>query len=324
MDRLLIKTVRANGADELAELEKMKRRAGERSRGAEDAVQAIIKDVRERGDAALEDIGRRFDGGFPERFEVGRHEMERAFEAADADFRDALIRADANIRHYHERQAAEGYEISKPGIVLGQTVRGLDRVGLYVPGGTASYPSTVLMNGVPAKLAGVKELIVATPPSAAWGEGGAAPGANPDILAAAFIAGADRIFLMGGAQAIAALALGTGKIPRVDKIVGPGNIYVATAKRLLYGAVDIEMVAGPSEILVMADGSANPAYIAADMLSQAEHDADSAAVLLTTCEKVAERAAAELEVQLGRLERRATARAALLSLRSRAADHLRA
>ncbi|MDR0424307.1 MAG: histidinol dehydrogenase [Clostridiales Family XIII bacterium] len=303
MDKRIIKIIRANGRDELAEFEKMEKRAGERDRGAEEAVRAIIQDIRENGDEALKKYSLRFDGGLPERFEIGREEMEAAFEAADAEFKGALSRAAANIRAYHERQRIEGYEISRPGVRVGQTVRGLDRVGLYVPGGTAAYPSTVLMNGIPAKLAGVRELIVATPPQAL--------GANPDILAAAYLAGVDKVLLMGGAQAVAALAYGTGAVPRVDKIVGPGNIYVAMAKRLLFGQVDIEMIAGPSEILIMADGTAEAAYLAADMLSQAEHDSNSAAILLTTDEGVAERTAQQLEEQLEGLERRETAEASI-------------
>ncbi|MDR0570334.1 MAG: histidinol dehydrogenase [Clostridiales Family XIII bacterium] len=307
----MIKICKANGRDELEILEKLGQRSAASDDGISEAVRAILKNVRENGDAALREYSERFDGGWPKRLEVGREEMESAFEATDGAFRDALIRASSNIRRYHEKQRTEGYEISeKEGVVLGQVSRGLDRVGLYVPGGTAAYPSTVLMNGIPAKLAGVGELIMATPPARA-GAAETAFGANRDILAAAFLAGADRLFLMGGAQAIAALAYGTETVPRVDKIVGPGNIYVATAKRLLYGVVDIDMIAGPSEILIMADSRANPAFIAADMLSQAEHDSDAAAVLLTTDEGVAERTVAELAAQAGKLGRREIIEASL-------------
>jgi histidinol dehydrogenase len=236
----------------------------------------------------------------------------------DAGVRGALERAAANIRSYHEHQAAGGYEMEGPaGSVMGQTVRGLERVGLYVPGGRASYPSTVMMNAIPAKIAGVEDLVMVTPPrvgasgfaraeaSVPGGTGapvsvaGAGIGADISVLAAAYIAGVDRVILVGGAQAVAALAFGTESVPRVDKIVGPGNVYVATAKRQLFGVVDIDMVAGPSEILILADDSAEPRFVAADLLSQAEHDPQAAAVLLTTDDRLAKAVAAEIERQLG-------------------------
>jgi histidinol dehydrogenase len=306
-----IQIIKADGATEYAALKKIEERADARDRETEETVRSILRDVRENGDAALRAYGLRFDGGCPDEIEVGRAAFSAALEAADPAFRAALERSAANIRRYHERQIREGYEIRGEGVTLGQTVRGLARVGLYVPGGTAAYPSTVLMNAIPAKLAGVSELIAVTPP-AVIGEGeDARPAANPDILAAASVAGVDRLFLTGGAQAIAALAYGTESIPRVDKIVGPGNVFVATAKKLLFGRVDIDMIAGPSEILVMADAAASPAYIAADMLSQAEHDRNAAAILLTTSAETAAAAAAELARQSQNLPRNEIARASL-------------
>ena len=216
----------------------------------------------------------------------------------DPDFIAALEKAADNIRAFHQRQKQEGWSFTtEQGCLLGQRVRGLHRVGIYVPGGTAAYPSTVLMNTIPARIAGVGEIVMVTPPPK--------PGLNNrEILAAAKVAGVDRVFTVGGAQAIAALAYGTESIPRVDKIVGPGNIYVATAKRLLYGVVDIDMVAGPSEILVLADHTANPVYLAADLLSQAEHDRLASAILITTDRSIAERTAEELSRQAEKLSRR--------------------
>ncbi|MDR2770732.1 MAG: histidinol dehydrogenase [Clostridiales Family XIII bacterium] len=306
-----IRIVKADGAAEYAALERMEARADARDRETEETVREILRAVRENGDDALRAYGLRFDGGLPERMELGRADFEAALAAANPAFRGALERAAANIRRYHERQICEGYELKAEGATLGQTVRGLARVGLYVPGGTAAYPSTVLMNGIPAKLAGVSELIVVTPPARVGAGPAARYEANADILAAACVAGVDRLFLTGGAQAVAALACGTESIPRADKIVGPGNIFVATAKRLLYGKVDIDMIAGPSEILVLADADASPAYIAADMLSQAEHDRNAAAVLLTTSADTAAATAAELERRLCGLPRSEIARASL-------------
>jgi histidinol dehydrogenase len=308
---MTVQIIKADGAAEFAALKKMETRADARDHETEETVLAIIRGVRENGDAALREYGRSFDGACPPRLEVDRRELAAALEAADPGFRGALERAAANIRRYHERQICEGYEFGADGVTLGQTVRGLVRVGLYVPGGTAAYPSTVLMNGIPAKLAGVSELIMVTPPAVTREGDGTRCAANPDILAAACIAGVDRLFLTGGAQAVAALACGTESIPRVDKIVGPGNIFVATAKRLLFGRVDIDMIAGPSEILVMADAAASPAYIAADMLSQAEHDRNAAALLLTLSAETAEKTATELERRLQSLKRSEIARASL-------------
>jgi histidinol dehydrogenase len=308
---MTIRIIEANGEAEREALKRLETRADERDRETEERVSAILRDVRENGDAALFKYGLRFDGGRPRRLEADRGAAAAAFAAADPAFRGALERAAANIRRYHERQVPEGYEIKDGGVTLGQTVRGLTRVGLYVPGGTAAYPSTALMNGIPAKLAGVSELIMVTPPVVTGTGEDAICSANPDILAAAHIAGVDRLFLTGGAQAVAALAYGTESVPRVDKIVGPGNIFVAAAKRLLFGRVDIDMIAGPSEILVVADEGAEPSYIAADMLSQAEHDGNAAAVLLTTSARVARETASELERLLRGLARSEIARASL-------------
>ena len=217
---------------------------------------------------------------------------------ADPAFVEALLNAIENITDFHQRQKSQSFVNAKAdGCIMGQKVRGLDKVGLYVPGGTAAYPSSVLMNAVPAKIAGVKEIIMVTPPLK-----DGTP--NKDILVAAGLCGVDRVFMSGGAQAIAALAYGTEEIPKVDKIVGPGNIYVATAKKLLYGVVDIDMVAGPSEILVMADETAKPKFVAADLMSQAEHDRLASAILVTTSEKLADETIAEIERQMEYLERK--------------------
>ena len=240
----------------------------------------------------------KFDGKVPETIEVPRDEINDALTNADPEFVDALLNAMENISDFHNRQKQQGFiNPLENGVILGQRVRGLERVGLYVPGGTAAYPSSVLMNAVPAKIAGVKEIVMVTPPSKDGKP-------NPDILVAAAIAGVDRVFLLGGAQAVAALAFGTQTIPKVDKIVGPGNIYVATAKKLLYGTVDIDMIAGPSEILVVADETAEPKNLAADLMSQAEHDRLASAILLTTSETVAQKTVEEIKRQAAKLSRK--------------------
>ncbi|MDR2157562.1 MAG: histidinol dehydrogenase [Clostridiales Family XIII bacterium] len=304
----MIRTIRADGRTEFDAIARIGSRGGTPDADTERTVREILANVKEKGDAAVRAYGLAFDGFVPERPVIGREEMRIAFEAAAPGFREAIVRAADNIKRYHEKQIPAGYEQeSQNGVLLGQIVRGLSRVGLYVPGGTAAYPSTVLMNAIPAKLAGVEDLIMATPPSAQ----GETIGANPNILAAAFVAGVDRAILIGGAQAAAALAYGTETVPKVDKIVGPGNVFVAAAKRLLFGIVDIDMIAGPSEILIIADAHANPAFIAADLLSQAEHDADAASILLTTEEDLADRVGTALNAQLERLERRETARASI-------------
>ena len=294
----MIQIVKADGRAELALLEAMNARSGQVDKAVTAQVQAIIDDVQQRGDDAVREYTLRFDGSCPDCFEVPKAQLVKAAAETDPDFYRSLELAAKNIRAYHQKQLREGYRIQKEnGVVLGQRIRPLARVGLYVPGGTAAYPSSVLMNAIPAKLAGVGELVMVTPP----GKDGRP---NPDILAAAAVAGVDRLFLIGGAQAVAALALGTQTVPRVDKIVGPGNIYVATAKKLLYGRVDIDMIAGPSEILIVADSSANPAFLAADLMSQAEHDPLASAILLTTDQKIAKATREELIKQSASLSRK--------------------
>lgn len=265
-------------------------------------VTEIIRNVRERGDAALREYTERFDHATPESLTVTSGEMEEALSSVEPAFLAVLEKAAANIRKFHSRQVRNSFIINdEPGVIMGQKIIPVDRAGLYVPGGTAVYPSTVLMDVIPAKIAGVREVILATPP----GRDGKI---NPAILAAARTAGADRIVKIGGAQAIAALAYGTESVPRVDKIVGPGNAYVAEAKRQVYGTVAIDMIAGPSEILVAADGKANPAHLAADLLSQAEHDRVASAVLVTDSPELAQKVQDELEKQLSQLERYEIAR----------------
>jgi len=273
----------------------------------EETVAAILADVRTCGDEALLAYCRKFDGaGEDFSLEVTGEEFDAAFEAVGPKFVGVLERAAANIRDFHERQVRSSFIVScpeKPGVIMGQKVVPLDKVGLYVPGGTAAYPYSVLMNAVPAKIAGVKEIVIVTP-----SKGGKI---NPVILAAAKIAGVDRVFKVGGAQAIAALAFGTETIPAVDKITGPGNAYVAEAKKQVYGRVAIDMIAGPSEILVVADSTCNPKYVAADMLSQAEHDKMASAVLVTDSMDLARAVSDELERQIPLLPRQEIARASI-------------
>jgi histidinol dehydrogenase len=263
-------------------------------------VQAIVADVRARGDAALLDYTRRFDGADlrAEALAVTPKEIKAAYAAADEAWVAAMRRAAARITAFHEKQRQRTWIDFDPDLALGQMVRPLRRVGVYVPGGTAAYPSSVLMNVLPARVAGVGQVVMVTPPAASGAVN------NPLTLVAADIAGVDVIYKVGGAQAVAALAFGTATIPRVDKIVGPGNIYVANAKREVFGHVGIDMVAGPSEVLVIADGSARAAWVAADMLSQAEHDPLAAAVLATDSEALAHEVAAELARQASVLPRR--------------------
>ena len=273
--------------------------------GVEDIVADIIADVRKNGDAALYKYCEKFDKAKLSSLLVSEEEINEAFESVDEKFIDILKRAKANIVKFHEKQVRNSFIINdEKGIVMGQKIIPVDRAGLYVPGGTAAYPSTVLMDSVPAKIAGVKELVMVTPPSA---DGKV----NPVILAAAKIAGVDKIFKVGGSQAIAALAYGTESIPKVDKIVGPGNAFVAEAKKQVYGVVSIDMIAGPSEILVVADGKSNPAYVAADLLSQAEHDKMASAVLVTDSEELARNVSDELEKQIPLLDRAEIARASI-------------
>ena len=294
----MIQVVKADGIQERALLSQLKNRSEEVDRKVTVAVTEIIDAVRAKGDEAVREYTLKFDGKCPEQFEISKADMQRALDEADPEFVASLQRAKENIVDFHRRQKHQSFIDAKAnGVILGQRIRGLHRVGLYVPGGTAAYPSSVLMNAIPAKVAGVKEIVMITPPLKTGG-------ANPDILVAAAIAGVDRVFLAGGAQAVAALAYGTESIPRVDKIVGPGNIYVATAKRLLYGTVDIDMVAGPSEILIMADENAPAPFVAADLMSQAEHDVLASAILLTTSERLAQQVVEEVKSQSESLSRK--------------------
>lgn len=274
------------------------------SSGVEETVSVIIKNVKEKKDSALLEYCAKFDGTAPEYLEVSQNEVQEAFDSIDEKFISILRKAAENITAFHRRQVCNSFILNETnGIVIGQKVIPLDKVGLYVPGGTATYPSSVLMNGLPAKLAGVKEIIMVTP--AKNGQ------INPIILVAAKIAGVDKIFKIGGAQAVAALAYGTETIPKVDKIVGPGNAFVAEAKKQVFGMVDIDMIAGPSEILVVADKTCNPKYVAADMLSQAEHDKMASAVLVTDCPELAEAVSLEIERQLALLPREEIARTSI-------------
>ena len=288
----------ADGITEKTLLQNLRQRSGEIDKKVTTAVTDILENVKARGDEAVREYTVKFDGRCPEQTEITRQQMEEAVAQADPRFVQALRNAMENIRAFHSRQKQQSFIDAQPnGVLMGQRIRGLKRVGLYVPGGTAAYPSSVLMNAIPAKIAGVEEVIMVTPPL----KDGSA---NPDILTAAALAGVDRIFLMGGAQAVGALAYGTETIPKVDKIVGPGNIYVATAKRILYGTVDIDMIAGPSEILVMADSTANPKFLAADLMSQAEHDVLASSILLTTDQAIAEATLQELKRQMETLSRK--------------------
>ena len=271
----------------------------------EEIVTGIIQNVRTQGDAALFEYTKKFDKAELSSLLVTEEEIKEALACVEERFINILKKAAANIRKFHERQVRNSFIINdEDGIVIGQKVIPVDRAGLYVPGGTAAYPSTVLMDSIPAKIAGCKEVVIVTPPNA---EGKI----NPVILAAAHIAGVDKIFKVGGAQAIAALAYGTETIPKVDKIVGPGNAFVAEAKKQVFGQVSIDMIAGPSEILIVADGKTNPRHVAADLLSQAEHDKLASAVLVTDSKELAEAVQAELEVQIPKLARAEIARASI-------------
>ncbi|MEA4892602.1 MAG: histidinol dehydrogenase [Peptococcaceae bacterium] len=275
------------------------------AREAEALVAEIIADVRRRGDEALFDYCRRFDHNRLEDLRVSGEEIEEALRAAEPDLLESLELAAANIRNFHKRQLRQGFVIAEEaGKIMGQRVLPLERVGIYVPGGTAAYPSTVLMNAIPAALAGVERIVMASPASA---EGRL----NPAVLAAAKVAGVTDIYKIGGAQAVAALAYGTESVSRVDKIVGPGNLFVATAKRQVFGVVDIDMIAGPSEILAISDGTMEARILAADLLSQAEHDKNAAAVLITTSPGQAREVQAELERQIPLLPRAGICREAI-------------
>ena len=294
----MLKKIYANGVDEKNFLKEVEQRNNETDKKISEIVAEIAENVKLNGDKAVKEYTEKFDGKLPEYYEVPRDVINDALNDADSDFVNALLNAQENITAFHQRQKEQGCIAPEAnGVILGQRVRGLDRVGLYVPGGTAAYPSSVLMNAIPAKIAGVKEIIMVTPPLK-----DGTP--NKDILVAAAICGVDRVFLAGGAQAIAALAYGTKEIPKVDKIVGPGNIFVATAKKMLFGYVDIDMVAGPSEILVVADETADPKYLAADLMSQAENDMIASAILITTSEEIADKTIAEVERQMESLSRK--------------------
>ena len=270
--------------------------------GVADTVRSIIADVEQRGDEALFEYTRRFDGADLRALEVSREEIDAAYERTDPVFLRVLEQAAENIREYHRREMPEGFRIERPdGSFLGLKVTPIENVGLCIPGHTAAYPSTVLMNAVPAKIAGCSQIVMVSPPGP--------DGRQPDaILAAARIAGVDRVFRLGGAQGVAALACGTESVPKVDKIVGPGSAYVSEAKRQVFGRVDIDMIAGPSEILVIADETCDPALAAADLLSQAEHDILATAVLVTDSQALAEAVRGEVERQLCLLPREAIAR----------------
>lgn len=300
-----MKITKANGKAEYALIENLKKRAGETDEKITRIVTNIINSVKEQGDTAVREFTVRFDGSVPKKTVIEKDELQSYLDMVDDDFKSAIINAKNNIYDFHSRQAQQSWLTTQEnGVIMGQRVRGLKRVGIYVPGGTAAYPSSVLMNAVPAKIAGVEEIIMVTPP----GKDGSP---NPDIMAAAAVAGVDKVFLVGGAQAVAALAYGTEKIPKVDKIVGPGNIFVATAKKLLYGVVDIDMVAGPSEILIVADKTAKPAFLAADLMSQAEHDKLASAILLTTSSDIAKATAREIDKQIKHLARQEIIEASL-------------
>ena len=292
-----MKITKANGKAEYALIENLKKRSGETDAKIVDIVTTIINGVKENGDEAVREYTVRFDGGLPKKFLIEKDELQSYLDVVDEDFLSAIKKAKDNIYDFHLRQTQQSWMTTMDsGVIMGQRIRGLDRVGIYVPGGTAAYPSSVLMNAIPAKIAGVKEIVMVTPP----GKDG---NPNPNIMAAAAVAGVDKVYLVGGAQAVAALAYGTEKIPKVDKIVGPGNIFVATAKKLLYGIVDIDMVAGPSEILIVADKIADPSFLAADLMSQAEHDKMASAILLTTSMELAKATVREIDKQIKYLER---------------------
>lgn len=294
----IMRKIVADGAAEEEFFKQVEKRSGETDKKVTAVVTEIIENVKANGDSAVKAYTEKFDGKLPQYYEVPREIINDALTEADSAFTDALLNAVENITDFHTRQKSQSFVNAKEnGVILGQRVRGLERVGLYVPGGTAAYPSSVLMNAIPAKIAGVKEIIMVTPPLK-----DGTP--NKDILVAAAVCGVDRIFMSGGAQAIAALAYGTEEIPKVDKIVGPGNIFVATAKKLLYGTVDIDMIAGPSEILVMADETADPKFVAADLMSQAEHDKLASSILVTTSEELADKTLAEIERQMQYLSRK--------------------
>lgn len=289
----MIEIIKADGQAEQARIAAMRARAAQVGADIQRAVSAVMADVKARGYEAVEEYSLKFDRKAP--YELTQADLAAAYDRCPKELIAALERAAANIRDYNERLLVKSQEWTSPdGGIVGRVVRGLSRVGIYVPGGTAAYPSSVLMNAVPAKVAGVGEIVMVTPPT---------ENLSDAVLAAAKIAGVDRCIAVGGAQAVAALTYGAGFIPKVDKLVGPGNAFVATAKRMAYGELDIDMVAGPSEVLVIADGSAQPKFVAADLLSQAEHDKLASAVLLTDSMELAKAVDAEIIRQTGYLSR---------------------
>ena len=270
-----------------------------------ETVENILKDVKKRGDKALFEYTKKFDKVDLKTLEVSEEEIQKAFDTIDKELLEVIKYSHDNIKLFHKKQVRNNFIVKKEnGVSLGQIINPIEKVGLYVPGGTAAYPSTVLMNAVPAKIAGCKEIIMVTPPTS---DGTILP----SLLVAAKIAGVDRIFKVGGAQSIAALSYGTESIPKVYKIVGPGNIYVAMAKKMVYGEVSIDMIAGPSEVLIIADDSANPVHVAADLLSQAEHDKLATSILVTNSKELAKNVAEQLEIQLKELEREEIARVSI-------------
>ncbi len=293
----MIQVIEADGKREYEALSSISARSGQVDRRVTAEVQKIIDDVGARGDEAVMEYTRRFDGTDARLVAIMRDELSEYAQNCDTAVYNALKNAARNIQDFHRSQLTQSWLTTEEnGVMTGQRIRGLGRVGIYVPGGTAAYPSSVLMNAIPARIAGVKKIIMVTPPS----KNGKI---NNAVMAAAFIAGVDKVYLCGGAQAVAALAHGTDSIDRVDKIVGPGNIYVATAKRLLFGKVDIDMIAGPSEILVIADDTADPDFIAADLMSQAEHDILASSILLTTSKRIAHKTVERLKDKISNLSR---------------------
>ncbi|KDR95101.1 histidinol dehydrogenase [Peptoclostridium litorale DSM 5388] len=294
----MIKILDATGEGSTEILKDILDRGDKESSDITKSVMEILAGVEKDGDTALKEFTKKFDGVEIDDFLVSQDEIEAAYLQCDEDFIKAMKRAKDNIWDYHQKQLKESWITNKSsGIILGQLYNPMEKVGIYVPGGTAAYPSSVLMNAIPAKVAGVGKIIMVTPPL----KDGTV---NKNILAAARIAGVDKVYKVGGAQAVAALANGTQTIGKVDKIVGPGNIYVAAAKRLVFGKVDIDMIAGPSEVLIVADETANPRYVAADLLSQAEHDVLASSILVTTSPEIAKEVAKEVEIQTKTLSRR--------------------
>ncbi len=295
----MIKITEANSVDGKEHIEGLKKRAEDVQKDVNIIVNKILEDVKARGDDAIIEYTQKFDSKFvtAKNLIVTATEIKAAYKMVDQDFLDAITLAKKNVKEFHEKQKRNAWMMTKEkGVVLGQTIRGLESVGIYVPGGTASYPSSVIMNAVPAKVAGVENLVMVTPPL----KDGSI---NPHILVAADIAGVDKIYKVGGAQAIAGLAFGTDIISKVDKIVGPGNIYVAMAKKSVFGYVAIDMIAGPSEIMIIADEFANEKFIAADLMSQAEHDVLASAMLITTSRELAEKVVKQLEIQIKDMSR---------------------